>query len=64
MACNDNPKFIDRITSFGNKSTRASKQPGRTNSVVSDLKGMKVSHRILNVLKQATSGQHLHEFLY
>ncbi|HIC2068361.1 TPA: Fur family transcriptional regulator [Raoultella ornithinolytica] len=39
MACNDNPKFIDRITSFGNKSTSASKQARRTNLVVPDSRG-------------------------
>ncbi|CAM4237024.1 Fur family transcriptional regulator [Pluralibacter gergoviae] len=39
MACNDKPKFIDRITSFGNKSTSTSKQLGRTNLVVPDSRG-------------------------
>lgn len=39
MACNDKPKFIDRITSFGNKSTSTSKQLGRTNLVVPDSVG-------------------------
>ncbi|WJY16578.1 transcriptional repressor [Pectobacteriaceae bacterium CE90] len=39
MACNDNSKFIDLITSFGDKSTSTSKQPRRSNVVVSNPKG-------------------------